>query len=116
MVHGVAELPHEQHPIARVERHYTDRQMPEMDDAVDAGLAVRPDHVVVEDFDPGVFVCDPARHALPGVAFDRAHAANRSEERPVARCAGTGLVVPASERCREDSRAAGPGAAARRRR
>ena len=53
-------LADEQDAIRVVEREHAGRQVGEMDDAVDAGRAVGPGHLVVPDRDPGVLVGDRA--------------------------------------------------------
>ena len=51
-------LADERDAILRVDGHDADGQVGEMDEAVDAGIAVRADHVVVPDGDPWVLVGD----------------------------------------------------------
>ena len=60
---------------AAVVRHGHDahRQVPEVDDPVDPGAAVRPVHLVVEDLDPRVGVGGLARAAEPGAHGGRRH-------------------------------------------
>ena len=51
-------LADEQDPILIVEDDHADRQVGEVDEAVDPGLAVRAGDLVVPDGDPGVLVGD----------------------------------------------------------
>jgi hypothetical protein len=56
VVQGVAELTDEQDPVVGVDRDNADRPIPEVDHAVDPRLAIGPDHLVVQDFDPRILV------------------------------------------------------------
>ena len=71
LVERVAVLPDEEDAVLVVEDQDACREVGEVDDAVDARLAVRPGDLVVPDRDPGVLVGDAAGVAGPRAAGDR---------------------------------------------
>ena len=68
LVERVAVLPDEEDPVLVVEDEDAGREVGEVDDAVDARLAVRPGDLVVPDRDPRVLVGDAAGVAGPRAA------------------------------------------------
>ncbi len=65
-------LSDEHDPVVVVEGDHAGRQIAEMDDAVDAGAAVRARDLVVPHGDPGVLVRDPPAVADEGT-LHRSH-------------------------------------------
>src|SRR4051812_26675783 len=60
-VQGVAVLTHQQNAVMLIEGDDTHGAVAVVDDAVDAGLAVRPHNLVVPDDNPGILIDDGPR-------------------------------------------------------
>ena len=70
-VEGVSVLADQHDPIVAVEDDHADRDIGEVDDAVDPGAAVRSVDLIVPDRDPRVRVLDLARSSPPRPDVDR---------------------------------------------
>ena len=89
LVERVPVLPDEQQPPVVAHCDHAHGARPEVDDAVDAGAAVRAVDLVVEDAEPRVLVRDPARAPAPRPDAD----GTRSSARRTAGWSGRSAVI-----------------------
>ena len=69
-VEGVPMLADEEDPVELVENQDARRQVGEVDDAIDPGQTIRPDHLVMPDRDPRVLIGHPPGTSVPRPAGD----------------------------------------------